>query len=139
MNCPASSQKYGRCDEPEVCGDQERREQQVHEDVAAGTDRAGGAGADPGAARRNHCTMPPGVCGSSLISPNAVSYWVTFCLQNVEQRLGLLRADVNRLKIVNHDIFRRGLVHAAEQQQESPRDSRAPGRCWHSSPGTRAC
>src|SRR5271157_4010484 len=41
-------------------------------------------------------------------------------LQNAEQRLGLLRADVDALETVDDDVLRRGLVHAAEQEKEIP-------------------
>src|ERR1039458_6625506 len=41
-------------------------------------------------------------------------------LENPEQRLGLLRADVYALKIVDGDVLRRSLVHPAEHEQENP-------------------
>src|ERR1035437_9824869 len=41
-------------------------------------------------------------------------------LENADERLGLLRADVDALEIVDSGVFRRGLVHAAEQKKEIP-------------------
>ena len=67
-----------------------------------------------------HCTIDVPACGSSWISPNAVSYWRHILLQDVEQRLGLLRADIDALKVVDRDVIRRRLVHPAEHQEEVP-------------------
>ena len=38
----------------------------------------------------------------------------------VQQRLGLLRAQVNRLEVLDLDLFGRGLVHGPEDELEVP-------------------
>jgi len=50
--------------------------------VSIRTDAAAGGG------RRDHWTVPAaGGCGSSLISPKAVSYWLTFCWRTLSNAL----------------------------------------------------
>src|ERR1039457_2040272 len=45
---------------------------------------------------------------------------VDVLLEDVEQRLGLLRAEVNSLEILDIDVIGRGLVDQAEEQEEVP-------------------
>ncbi len=41
-------------------------------------------------------------------------------LQDVHERLGLLRAEIDALKILDVHLLRHGLIHQAEQQQKIP-------------------
>ena len=47
----------------------------------------------------------PGACASRRISPKAASYCFRFCCENVQQRLGLRRTQVNALEILNGHGF----------------------------------
>src|SRR5579884_2502526 len=40
--------------------------------------------------------------------------------QHVGKRLGLLRADIDALEVVDLHVLRRGLVHSAEHKEEIP-------------------
>src|ERR1035438_10461426 len=40
--------------------------------------------------------------------------------QDVQERLGLLRAQVNTLEVVDQHVLGRGLVHRSEHQEEVP-------------------
>jgi len=77
-------------------------------------------------------------CGSELDFTERAFILGDVLLQDIEHRLGLLRADVDALKIVYGHVVRRRLADAAEQQKKSPTGSPVPGHCWRSSRGIRA-
>ena len=79
---PSLIPKVGQAEPRNVGKQNDAGEQQEQESIGAGPDRTAFGGVHEG-----YCTMAFPAEGSRAISPNAVSYWVTFCCRTLSSAL----------------------------------------------------